>query len=390
MGKTLRESGFRGTYQAAVLAVHRAGRRIEAKLGDVQLRNGDTLLLLSDTGFRDRWYDRRDFLLVSRLGGSVPVGTRVALDGPTAAARIVFRVVPEPATLLTEFLTGGIQIDIPVEPDQTDRIKQTPSATLHSYPGNTLYYLGWNNQEAPFDDAAVRRAMTLGINRQEIIDALLSGYGSRATGTVPPWHPYHPDIEPVPHAPDQARQLLEQAGWTDSNGDGVREKGGQPLRFRILTSERPLNRAIVEVLQSQLRQVGADVSIEVLEFQTMLAQHKNRTFDAVLSNWVLDNFQMASAPYSLFHSSQAEIEQSANRSGVRIPRLDALIERGAAATDGEQARQVWREFTQVLQEEQPFTFMFWLDELAASADAVSGVTMDQRGEFQSMAGWSVR
>jgi di/tricarboxylate transporter len=78
LGKTLRESGFRSTYQAAVLAIHRAGRRIEAKLGDIQLRNGDTLLLLSDFGFRDRWYDRRDFLLISRLGGSVPVGTRQA------------------------------------------------------------------------------------------------------------------------------------------------------------------------------------------------------------------------------------------------------------------------------------------------------------------------
>ncbi|MGZ8476198.1 MAG: SLC13 family permease [Candidatus Limnocylindria bacterium] len=78
LGNTLRESGFRSTYQAAVLAIHRAGRRIEAKLGDIQLRNGDTLLLLSDIGFRERWYDRRDFLLISQLGGSVPVGTRQA------------------------------------------------------------------------------------------------------------------------------------------------------------------------------------------------------------------------------------------------------------------------------------------------------------------------
>jgi di/tricarboxylate transporter len=78
VGETLRDAGFRSTYQAAVLAIHRAGRRIEAKLGDVQLRIGDTLLLLSDGAFRDRWYDRRDFLLVSRLGGSMPASTRQA------------------------------------------------------------------------------------------------------------------------------------------------------------------------------------------------------------------------------------------------------------------------------------------------------------------------
>lgn len=314
-----------------------------------------------------------------------------ALGGPPAAQRVVFRVVPEPATLLTELVTGGIQIDMPLEPDQTTRVEQSEDLELHSFPGNTLFYLGWNNQRAPFDRALVRRAMTLAIDRQEIIDGLLAGYGRTATSTVPPWHQFYPDIEPLPNDAAQAQQLLEQAGWRDRNGDGIRENAeGEPLQFTILTSERPLNRAIVEVLQNQLRQVGADVQIEVLEFQTMLAQHRNREFDVVLSNWILDNFQMASAPNSLFHSSQAEIEGSANRSGVRIPQLDRLIEEGAAATDPAQAQEVWRRFTEVLQEEQPFTFMFWLDELAASNAAVSGVQMDQRGEFQGMAEWSLQ
>ncbi|HET8776432.1 MAG TPA: SLC13 family permease [Candidatus Limnocylindria bacterium] len=77
-GNTLREAGFRNRYQAAVLAIHRSGRRIEAKLGAVRLHAGDTLLLLTDAGFRDRWYDHPDFLLVSRLGGSLPVSTRQA------------------------------------------------------------------------------------------------------------------------------------------------------------------------------------------------------------------------------------------------------------------------------------------------------------------------
>ena len=78
IGKTLRELEFRGRYQAAVVAVHRAGQRVQAKLGDVRLRIGDTLLLLSDPGFHDRWRDRTDFLLVSRLGGAPPRATRNA------------------------------------------------------------------------------------------------------------------------------------------------------------------------------------------------------------------------------------------------------------------------------------------------------------------------
>lgn len=78
MGKTLKQLGFRGRYQAAVVAIHRSGQRVDAKLGEVRLKVGDTLLLLTDPGFRERWRDRNDFLLVAPLGGSPPGASRQA------------------------------------------------------------------------------------------------------------------------------------------------------------------------------------------------------------------------------------------------------------------------------------------------------------------------
>lgn len=78
VGKTLKEAGFRGSYGGAVVAIHRAGQRVKAKLGAVRIKVGDTLLVLADPGFKERWYDRKDFLLVSRLGGSPPTSTRQA------------------------------------------------------------------------------------------------------------------------------------------------------------------------------------------------------------------------------------------------------------------------------------------------------------------------
>lgn len=77
-GKTLKEIGFRGRYQAAVLAIHRAGARVNAKLGDVRLKAGDTLLLVSDPEFVDRWRDRSDFLLVAAIAGDPPTRSRKA------------------------------------------------------------------------------------------------------------------------------------------------------------------------------------------------------------------------------------------------------------------------------------------------------------------------
>jgi peptide/nickel transport system substrate-binding protein len=134
--------------------------------------------------------------------------------------------------------------------------------------------------------------------------------------------------------------------------------------------------------------VGADVEIRIVEFQTMIAAHRGREFDAIFTNWILDNFQVASSPNALFHSSKADVPLSSNRSAVRIPALDSLIERGGAATDAETQKRIWRDFTLKLQEEQPVTFMFWLNELAASGASVDGVVMDPRGELLSMPEWT--
>jgi peptide/nickel transport system substrate-binding protein len=143
------------------------------------------------------------------------------------------------------------------------------------------------------------------------------------------------------------------------------------------------------VIQAQLRQVGVQAEIRVTEFQTMLAAHRARDFDAIFTNWVLDNFQVASAPYSLMHSEFATVENSANRSSVSIPELDAVIESAAGATDEAVARAAWADFTRIVQERQPMTFMFWLNEVAGVRQEVEGVEMDPRGEFQTIRNWSL-
>lgn len=313
------------------------------------------------------------------------------LGGPSAAARVVIRIIPEASTMVTELLTGGIHVDIDVNPDESARIDADPAATLYAFPGRTVYYVGWNTGRPPFDDARVRRALALAIHRQEIIDALLFGHGAPATSTIPPWHPLYPEgVAPLPFDTVEAGRLLAAAGWIDRDRDGIRENdAGRPLRFTMLTSDDPIRRGVVEVLQAQLRRIGADLEVRVLEFQTMLQQHRDRDFDAVFTNWVIDNFQVASAPFSLLHSSQADIPRSANRSSVRDPRLDGLIEEGARATEPAAQRRVWHTFTEVLQDTQPLTFLFWLEELAAST-GLDGVRMDPRGEFQSIREWAPR
>ena len=104
VGKNLRQVGFRGRYQAAVVAIHRAGRRVDAKLGGVRLKLGDTLLLLTDPGFRDRWRDRDDFLLIAPLGGTPPAATRKA----SLVALIALAIVVGAGTGLIPILQASL------------------------------------------------------------------------------------------------------------------------------------------------------------------------------------------------------------------------------------------------------------------------------------------
>ncbi len=108
VGRTLREVEFRGNYQAAVVAIHRAGEPLNAKLGTVRLRLGDTLLLLADPGFRDRWYDRQEFLVVSRLDGIEPKRAGTAVIALAVVAGIVLTATFGVLDILEAALAGGV------------------------------------------------------------------------------------------------------------------------------------------------------------------------------------------------------------------------------------------------------------------------------------------
>jgi peptide/nickel transport system substrate-binding protein len=210
-----------------------------------------------------------------------------------------------------------------------------------------------------------------------------------ASGPIPPWHRFAPDLEPLPYDPDAAAAALEAAGWRDTDGDGVREKDGMRLAFALLTNQRsPIYGDVARIVQSDLRTVGVHAEPRLLEWQSVLASHRGRDFDAVLTNWVLDNFRVD--PRALFHGSQAGIANSANRSSYDNPLADSLMDLGARTLDEDRGAEIWAEFAGVLQQDQPVTFMFWQQELAAVSRRLEDVRMDARGELATLRQWRWR
>jgi peptide/nickel transport system substrate-binding protein len=312
-----------------------------------------------------------------------------ALGGRPNLDRVVFRVVPEATTMVRELINGtSDMIGYTLLPDQGAQVQNQQGADLRHYPSREFTFFAWNNTRPPFNDANVRRAMTHGINRQQIIDALLKGFGQPATGMIPPWSPLYTQMQPLPHDPNAAKQLLAQAGYTDTNGDGIVEKGGQPLRVELtINSSNRLHADIAQVVQQQLKAIGVDLQIRPQEFQSMLQQYKARQYQAVLANWSLDTFKVDPTP--LFSCAQAQIANSANRTGYCNPQADQLMNRGLATTDAAQSKQIWAQYSQILQQDQPITFLYWSEDLAGLGPRPQNVQMDVRSKIVNIRDWYI-
>ena len=202
----------------------------------------------------------------------------------------------------------------------------------------------------------------MGVNRAQIIEALLFGYAKPVGSIIPPWQPARPGSRAAPLRPERAKALLAQAGWRDSNGDGILDKGGRPLRFTLSTNAaNQLLIDIATVVQSQLKAIGADAQIRTLEFQTLLQQHRGREYEAVLSNWSWDYFRPDPSP--LFSCEQARTQSSPNRAGYCNPRADQLMQTALRETDPARARDLWRQYSAILQQDQPITPLYWSEDL---------------------------
>lgn len=311
------------------------------------------------------------------------------LGGRPFVDRYVYRTIPEQTTLLTELLTENLDIYIAPRPDQAQQILDDESLDLIRFTSRNYIFVGWNSRRPQLADARVRRALTLGTNRQEIVQALQQGYGSIANTSVPASHwAYDPGMaESMPFDRDAARALLDEAGWTDQTGDGIRENA-EGLRLSISIKYNQGNQQrqdIAEIMQSQLRAIGVEVRPEVVEFGTLIEQISTpelRDFDGVVMAWVTE-FRLDDS--GLFHSER--IDEPWAFSGTENAEIDRLLDELSMAVDREEALPLWREYQQVLAEEQPYTFFYYPDRLAGFNKSLQGVTMDARGEWVNVKNW---
>jgi peptide/nickel transport system substrate-binding protein len=297
---------------------------------------------------------------------------------------VVVRVIPEQTTELTELLTGGIDFMRAVPPAEMKRVEESDEVYSITYPARSYTFLVWNLRNPLFESAEVRRALTMGINREQIVDALLYGYGTVAVSDVMPFQwEFNDDLEPWPYDPERAREMLAQEGWTDTDGDGIIDKDGRPFRFTLRTNQgNDLREDIVVIVQNDLKQLGIAVEPRMVEWNTFITDLKAKNFEAAVSGWSVD-FKFN--PTDLF--STEAIEGKYNYPSYSNPVADSLMMQALMTLDREEARPLWIRYSEIIHEDQPYTFLYYLEERLGVNNRLRGVTGDARGHLVSVAEW---
>jgi peptide/nickel transport system substrate-binding protein/oligopeptide transport system substrate-binding protein len=265
-------------------------------------------------------------------------------DRAAIVAGIVYRVIPEDLTALTEFELGNLDV-LSVPAPEFSRYRGDPKWKdfMLSVKAVNTYYIGLNCSRPPFDNSSVRRAMNLAIDREKLLSTFYENRGRVARGPVPDvlrkW-----DAPPLyPYDPEKARRILAQEGMK-----------GRTIHFYITGEQEVVDMA--EFIQSYMREAGLDVRITQLEWSAYKEAINKGEPDMFWLSWWADYPDPEDFLFPLFHSSNAG--PAGNRARFHNAEVDRLIELGQAAGD-EQERDIYYERAErTIVEEAPWVF-FW-------------------------------
>ena len=303
----------------------------------------------------------------------------------------VTRIIPDMATMFLELRARNIDMMglTPLQyTRQTENNLFRQSFDKYRYLAFAYTYLGYNLKHPFFADKRVRQAISYAINKEEIISGVLLGLGKPATGPYKPgtWA-YNENVKTYSYNPQKAWELLRAAGWTKTNNDGFLEKDGRPFTFELVTNQgNETRQKCAEIIQRQLKEVGIDVKIRILEWAAFINDFiSKRRFEAVILGWTIP---LDPDAYDVWHSSKTAPEEL-NFISYKNPEVDALLEKARSTFDQKLRKKYYDRFQEILVEDQPYTFLYVPDELVIISKRFRGIEPAPIGLSHNFIKWYV-
>lgn len=303
----------------------------------------------------------------------------------------IMRIIPDMATMFLELRAQGVD-QMNLTPLQYTRQTETNlfrnNFNKYRYLSFGYTYLGYNLENPLFRDKRVRQALSHAINKEEIINGVLLGLGRIATGPFKPgtWA-YNPNVRQYPHNPAKAQELLAEAGWRDTNGDGMLDKDGQPFSFEIITNQGNEVRAkCAEIIQRRLADIGIQVKIRVIEWAAFINEFINKKrFDATILGWTIT---LDPDLYDVWHSSKTKPGEL-NFISYKNDEVDILLEKGRSTFDTDERKRCYDRIQEILAEDQPYTFLYVPDALPIISARFRGIEPAPLGIGYNFIKWYV-
>jgi len=308
--------------------------------------------------------------------------------------RVVFRVIPDQAVALNALKTGELdemrvrQLQWETQTNDKEFLERFEKAYFYIPQYN---YLAWNCRSVWFKDKRVRTAMTLLFDRQTLNEKVYSGFGQLVSGPfyVNSWA-YDKSIAPLPFDPARAEKLLDEAGWIDTDNDGVREKDGVDFEFEFYSTSSRIALEFAQLLQEACAKSGITVKIRQLESTTYFDKVYKGEYDAAALSWTLEDDP--DDIYSTFHSSEVP-PIGVNHMFYSNTDVDSLLELGRVEFDHAERTRIYHEVHRLIHEDQPYTFVNSVPEKRPISKRIGNIVFSPRGPFLFYPGaiyWYIR
>ena len=289
---------------------------------------------------------------------------------------VVLKVVPDDTMRGLELRKGTVDLVVnDLAPDVIWQLREEGRMRVETAPGTDYAYIGLNLHDPVLANADVRKAIGFAVDREAIVRYLRRGFASVAVGIVPPmsWA-FEPNVFDFHYDPEQARRLLDAAGFPDPDGDGPQPR----LRLSLKTSTSEVYRVQAAAIQHDLARVGIALDVRTSEFPTLFA-------DVVRGSFQMYTLQFVGVTdpdmlRRVFHSTQAP-PVGLNRVFYKDEDVDRLIDAAAVAVDDRARRALYTKAQQMIAEDVPYVSLWYKTNVAVFQPDLEGVKLSPIAAF---------